>query len=401
MRRLLTALGRPQDRLPPVIHVAGTNGKGSTCAYMRAALEASGRRVHVFTSPHLVRFNERIRLAGNLIEDAALVAILEEVERVNAGEPITFFEITGAAAFLAFARTPADALILEVGMGGRLDATNVVERPVATAITPVSMDHMSYLGDTIAAIAREKAGILKRGVLCALGRQTPEGLAVIEAQAAAVGAPLRRIGREWSVTSTPAGLRYEGARWRLDLPVPALLGRHQHDNAGLAVATLEATGWEIAPDALARGLTEVDWPARMQRLRRGPLVDRLPAGSELWLDGGNNPAAGEVVAAIAAGWRDRPLHLVMGILANRAPEAYLAPIAPHVASLVAVPMPADHAGHTPEAVREAAGALAIPSTTATDVTEAVSRIAVAAGGQVRILICGSLYLAGIVLAENG
>ncbi|MCC7272878.1 MAG: bifunctional folylpolyglutamate synthase/dihydrofolate synthase [Alphaproteobacteria bacterium] len=401
IRRLLDALGRPQDRLPPVFHVAGTNGKGSTCAYLRAALEASGRRVHVFTSPHLLRFNERIRLAGRLIEDTALVDLLEEVEAANEGEPITFFEIIGAAAFVAFARVPADALVLEVGMGGRLDATNVVARPAATVITPVALDHMSFLGDTVAAIAREKAGILKPAVPAVIGPQSADAAAVIARHATSIGAPLLRAGIEWTVAPTATGLAYEGPRWRLDLPAPALLGRHQYDNAGGAIAALEAFDPALPAACLATGLRGVEWPARLQRLTRGPLADALPPGSELWLDGGHNAACAEAVAAELARWPALPLHLVFAMLDNRDPRVFLRPLAPLAAGLAAVAIPGEHKSWSADALVQAARAEGIPARPAADAQAAVAAIVAAAPGPVRILVCGSLYLAGVVLADNG
>ncbi|BBK45036.1 bifunctional folylpolyglutamate synthase/dihydrofolate synthase [Allostella vacuolata] len=401
IRRLLDQLGRPHESLPPVFHVTGTNGKGSTCAYLRAVLEASGRRVHVFTSPHLVRFNERIRLAGELIADDALVALLEEVEVANAGEPITFFEIVGAAAFLAFARVPADALVLEVGMGGRLDATNVVARPAATIITPVSLDHMSYLGDTVAAIAREKAGILKPGAPGIIGPQTDEAAAVIERHARSVGAPLRRHGQEWRVAPTASGLRYEGPLWSLDLPAPGLLGRHQYDNAGGALAALEAFDPGLAPAALAAGIAGVEWPARLQRLTRGPLAEALPPGSELWLDGGHNVACAEAVATELARWPEMPLHLVFAMLDNRDPRAFLRVLAPQAAGLSAVAIPGEHKSWSAGDAAAAAVAVGIPADPSPDLGAAIAAIVTRAGGRpVRVLICGSLYLAGVVLAAN-
>jgi dihydrofolate synthase/folylpolyglutamate synthase len=401
IRRLLDTLGRPHERLPPVFHVAGTNGKGSTCAYLRAALEASGRKVHVFTSPHLVRFNERIRLAGQLISDPDLAALLEEVEAANAGEPITFFEIIGAAAFLAFARVPADALVLEVGMGGRLDATNVVARPAATVITPVSLDHMSFLGDTVAAIAREKAGILKPGVPGIIGPQDEAAAAVIQRHAAAIAAPLRRHGHEWQVTPTAAGMRYEGPEWRLDLPAPGLLGRHQYDNAAGAVAALEAFDPTLSAAAVAAGIAGVEWPARLQRLTQGPLAPELPPGSELWLDGGHNVACAEAVAAELRRWPKMPLHLVFAMLNNRDPRPFLEVLAPLAEGLAAVTIPGEHKSWTAAEAAAASEAAGIPAAAAGDVGEAVRAIGNRSGGRpVRVLICGSLYLAGVVLAEN-
>ncbi len=326
IERLLAALGNPQDALPPVVHVAGTNGKGSTVATLRACLEAAGYRVHAYTSPHLVRFHERIRLAGRLIDEDALLALLEECERVNGGTPITYFEITTAAALLAFARNPADIVLLETGLGGRLDATNVIQRPAATAITPISLDHQAFLGDTIAAIAGEKAGILKPGAPAVVAPQPPEAEAVIEARAAGLDAPLLRWRREWRCEAAGDGMRYAGPRWRLDLPLPSLAGAHQIVNAGTAIACLEALAeFSLPPEAIAAGLRHIEWPARLQRLGRGPLVAMLPAGWELWLDGGHNPGAGAVLAAAVALWRDRPLHLIVGMLNTKDAAGFLAP----------------------------------------------------------------------------
>ena len=401
IERLLTALGNPQDQLPRVIHVAGTNGKGSMVATLRACLEASGDRVHVYTSPHLVRFHERIRLAGRLIDEDALIAVLEECERANAGAPITFFEITTAAAFLAFSRIPADFTVLEVGMGGRLDTTNVVRRPVVTAITPVSLDHQAFLGDTIAAIAGEKAGILKPGVPAVIGPQEADAATVIAARATAIGAPLYRWRQEWRCDPVAGGMRYEGARWRLDLPLPSLAGAHQIANAGTAIACLEQLPrLDLPPQALARGLSHIEWPARLQHLTRGPLVALLPPGWELWLDGGHNPAAGAVLAKVAAGWRDRPLDLIVGMLNTKDAAGFLAPLAPHARALRALTIPGEENALPAAAITAAARASGIAATECASV-EAALRAAIATAGPARVLICGSLHLAGVVLAENG
>ena len=401
IERLLAALGNPHERLPPVIHVAGTKGKGSTVATMRACLEAAGYRVHAYTSPHLVRFHERIRLAGELIDEAALVAVLEECERANKGEPITFFEITNAAAFLAFARVPADVVLLEVGVGGRLDSTNVVRRPAVTAITPVSLDHQAFLGDTVAAIAGEKAGILKPGVVGVIAPQTEEAEQVIEARAAAIGAPLYRAGREWRCAGAASGMRYEGVRWRLDLPAPSLLGAHQIVNAGTAIACLERlAGFDLPATAIAEGLRHIDWPARLQRLTRGPLIDMLPPGWELWLDGGHNPAAGEALGAFVAGWRDRPLDLVVGMLNTKDAAGFLAPLAPHARSLRGVTIPGEDNPLSAEAIVAAAQSVGIDAAPAESVADALGEI-VRRREPARVLICGSLHLGGGVLAENG
>ena len=396
-------LGDPQDRLAPTIHVAGTNGKGSTVAFLRAILEAAGARVHVYTSPHLVRFNERIRLAGRLIEEDHLAAILEEVERVNAGRPITFFEVTTAAAFLAFARNPADAVVIEVGMGGRLDATNLVRLPAVSAIAAVSFDHMQYLGRTLGEIAGEKAGILKHGVTAAIGPQTPEAAEAIARHARTIGAPLFRHGAEWHITPTPEGFRYEG-RGGLDLPVPALPGRHQFDNAGLALAVLENFD-AIATSAadIRAGLARVEWPARLQRLGHGPLVARLPVDCELFLDGGHNDAAGEALADWAGRLADdKPLDLVFGMLSTKTPGSFLRPLEPHVRRVVAVTITDEPLALPAQDVAAAARAQGFDDVvTADSIEAAIADLAARAGGGARILICGSLYLAGRVLAVNG
>jgi dihydrofolate synthase / folylpolyglutamate synthase len=407
IERLLAVLGNPQDELPPVIHVAGTNGKGSTVATLRACLEAGGYRVHVYTSPHLVRFHERIRVAGRLIDEDALLAVLEECERVNRGEPITFFEITTVAAFLAFARTSADFTVLEVGMGGRNDTTNVVRRPAVTAITPVSLDHQAFLGDTIAAIAGEKAGILKTGAPAVIGPQILEGAAVIEARAKAVGAPLHRWQQEWRCDAHGKGMRYEGERWRLlDLPLPNLAGAHQIANAGTAIACLEQLADISLPaEALADGLRHIDWPARLQHLTRGPLVDMLPPGWELWLDGGHNPAAGEVLGAVAAtaSWRDRPLDLIVGMLNTKDAAGFLMPLAPHAGRLRAVTIPGEENALPAAAIVAAAQSVGIAAAQQCESVAAALRdiIAASENASARVLICGSLHFAGVVLADNG
>jgi dihydrofolate synthase/folylpolyglutamate synthase len=401
IERLLAALGNPHDKLPPVIHVAGTKGKGSTVAIMRACLEAAGYRVHAYTSPHLVRFHERIRLAGRLIDEDALVAVLDECEGANCGEQITFFEITNAAAFLAFARVPADIVLLEVGVGGRLDSTNVVQHPAVTAITPVSLDHQAFLGDTVAAIAGEKAGILKPGVIGVIAPQPEDAATVIENRAAAIGSPLYRCGRGWRCAAAARGMRYEGERWRLDLPVPSLLGAHQILNAGTAIACLERlAGFALSAAAIADGLRHIDWPARLQRLQRGPLIEMLPRGWELWLDGGHNPAAGEVLGAVAAGWQDRPLDLVVGMLNTKDAAGFLAPFAPHVRSFRGITIPGEENPLPAEAIVAAAASVGISAEPAGSIAAALRDI-VGGPGPGRALICGSLHLAGVVLAENG
>ena len=397
MERALAALGHPERRLPPVVHVAGTNGKGSTCAFLRAIAEAAGLRVHVFTSPHLVHFHERVRLAGSLVSDADLTAALEEAEARNAGEPITVFEITTAAAILLFSRVPADLLVLEVGLGGRLDATNVVDRPAATAITSVSMDHMDFLGDTLGAIAAEKAGIIKPGVPCATGAQAPGAAAAIARIAADRGAPLLARGRDWRCVLGADGMHYADARGALDLPPPALPGPHQAENAGIAIAALRAWNPAWLTDlAIARGVASAQWPARMQRLH-GALAGSLPAGFELWLDGGHNAGAGEALAAHLPSWRDRPLHIVVGMKKGKASEAFLRPLIPFATSLHAVAEPGQHLAMPVEDIIAASGGMAQPGPT---VAEALAKIA-RDQPPGRVLVCGSLYLAGEVLKAEG
>jgi dihydrofolate synthase/folylpolyglutamate synthase len=397
VERLLAALGNPERAIPPVIHIAGTNGKGSTQAMIRAGLEAGGDRVHAYTSPHLARFHERIRLAGVLISEPALTALLDECVRVNGPDEITFFEITTCAAFLAFARTPADWTLLEVGLGGRLDATNMVEKPRLTIITPVSMDHESFLGDTIAKIAGEKAGIIKRGVPCIVGPQHPDGLAVIEAKAAAMGAPLWVYGQHWNVWEERGRLIYQDENGLLDLPLPNLPGPHQVQNAGAAIAALRLLGRNEA--ACEAAVTRAVWPARMQRLRQGPLVDLAPK-VELWLDGGHNPAGGEAVAATLARMPKRETHLICGMLNTKDVTGYMVPLAPQVTKLHAVTIPGEKNTLPAEVTRDAARTAGIDAVAAGSVAEALTEIA-AKSPEARVLICGSLYLAGTVLRENG
>jgi dihydrofolate synthase / folylpolyglutamate synthase len=401
--RLLAALGHPERRLPPAVHVAGTNGKGSTIAFLRAFLEAAGYRVQAYTSPHLVRFAERIRRADGIIAEAELSSLLEECERVNAGAEITFFEITTAAALLAFARAPADILLLEVGLGGRLDATNVIERPALSVITPVSIDHIEFLGDTLAKIAFEKAGILKPGVAAAIGPQPSEALGVIAAEADRVGAPLFRSGEDWTIEATAEGMRYRGRAGSLDLPRPRLVGAHQLANAGLAIAAAERLeGFRIGPDHVRVGLARVEWPARLQRLTRGPLVTALPGeGWELWLDGGHNPAAGEILAQQAVAWRDRPLGLVFGMLKTKDATHFLAPLARDAAAMRTIAIPGEANSLSAVEACRLASMAGHRAAAAESPIAAVRALGATLARPSRLLICGSLYLAGKVLAENG
>ncbi|MCP5323085.1 MAG: bifunctional folylpolyglutamate synthase/dihydrofolate synthase [Rhodobacteraceae bacterium] len=395
--QLLDALGHPERRLPPVIHIAGTNGKGSTQAMIRAGLEAAGGRVHAYTSPHLARFHERIRLAGALVTEDYLTEVLAECEAANGGTPITYFEITTCAALLAFARTEADWTLLEVGLGGRLDATNVVDRPRLTIITPVSIDHQQYLGETLAEIAGEKAGILKRGVPCVVGPQEEAGLEVIEAKAARLGCPLLVHGQHWHVWEERGRLIFQDENGLLDLPLPNLPGPHQIDNAGAALAALRHLGADAA--ACEAAVTRAYWPARMQRLTQGPLVEAAGA-CELWLDGGHNPAGGQAVAATLARMPARPTHLVLGMLNTKDIAGYLRPVAAQARSLTAVSIPGEANTLTAEETQAAAARSGIVAETAESVLAAVRKIA-AADPSARILICGSLYLAGGILKENG
>ncbi len=396
LQELLGKLGHPEQRLPPVIHVGGTNGKGSTCAFLRAMAEAAGMRVHVYTSPHLVRFNERIRVAGSLVSDDALAAALEEVERVNAGAPITVFEVITAVALHLFAKQPAELCVLEVGLGGRGDATNVIARPAACAITSISMDHRELLGDTLAAIAREKAGIMKPGVPVAIGAQQHDADAVLRAHAETTGAhPLLR-GRDWDVAPAPAGFRFADAQGSLDLPSPSLAGLHQLDNAGIAIAALRAARLPIHDPAIREGIARAEWPARLQRLS-GRLAALLPAGWELWLDGGHNPGASAALAEHLSRWSDRPVHLVVGMKQTKDAALFLRPLLPCAASLWAVTEPGQHMAMQVDAIVAASGGAARRGPTLTDALRALS----GSGPPARVLICGSLYLAGEVLKADG
>ena len=410
IERLLARLGNPQHRLPPVIHVAGTNGKGSVTAYLKAMLQAAGRRVHVYTSPHLVRFHERIELAGAdgkaaPIGESELVECLTRAERSNAGDVITFFEITTAAAMLAFAEQAADALILEVGLGGRLDATNVVERPALSIITPISLDHTQWLGDTIAAIAHEKAGILKPGVRAVLAQQPLEALAAISQCAEAVAAPLTIWGQDYEAFEQRGRLVYQNAKQLMDLPLPLLIGQHQIVNAGTAIAAaqhlLDLGLGDV--EAIERGLVEVRWPARMQRLTRGPLAESIGHGSELWLDGGHNPAGGAAIAQTLAELEERapkPVGLVLGMLDSKDADGFLAPFAGLVRHVRTVPIKDTQAAVDAASLADMALMKGLAAVPAADVASAIADLKAAEPGPIRILICGSLYLAGQVLAQQ-
>jgi dihydrofolate synthase/folylpolyglutamate synthase len=397
MWRILDALGHPERALPPVVHIAGTNGKGSTLAMIRAGLEGAGLGVHAYTSPHLVRFHERIRLAGDLIDEDHLSDILDRCLEANGPVPITYFEITTAAALAAFAETPADMTLLEVGLGGRLDATNVVEQPRLTVITPVDMDHQQFLGDTLAEIAGEKAGIIKRNVPVVVGRQQDDALEVIEECAARLGAPVLAHGQHWHVWEERGRLIFQDETGLLDLPLPCLPGAHQIENAGTALAALRALGHDEA--ACEAALRNAVWPARMQRLRKGPLADTAP-GAELWLDGGHNPHAARAIATHLGGLPDRPTYLICGMLNTKDVTGFMRPFAGLARHLWAVTIDGVTATLPASDTAAAATAAGIDATEADSVHDAIREIA-ALDPHARILICGSLYLAGTVLAENG
>ncbi|EBA17538.1 folC bifunctional protein [Roseobacter sp. SK209-2-6] len=394
--RLLAALDNPQENLPPVIHLAGTNGKGSTQAMIRAGLEGMGKSVHAYTSPHLARFHERIRLAGELISEEHLSEILDECYAKNGGIDITYFEITTCAGLLAFARTPADYTLLEVGLGGRLDATNVIT-PELSVITPISIDHEQFLGDTLAKIATEKAGIIKRGVPVVVGPQADEALEVIEATAARLGAPLIAYGQQWHVHEEHGRLVFQDERGLLDLPLPALLGAHQIQNAGAALAALRYLGADEA--ACEAAMVNAEWQARMQRLKTGPLVE-MATEAELWLDGGHNAAAGLALGDVLSKLPKRPTHLICGMLNTKDVTGYMAPLAPQVTSLTAISIPDEVNTLSAEDTEAAARDVGIKACTA-ESTQVALKAILAEEPDARVLICGSLYLAGHILRENG
>jgi dihydrofolate synthase/folylpolyglutamate synthase len=408
LNRLLAALGNPERKLPPVIHIGGTNGKGSTAAFLRAMLEAAGKRVHAYTSPHLVRFHERIRLGavggGKIVGDETLAAALEETERANAGEEITFFEISTAAALLLFSRHKADVLLLEVGLGGRLDATNVIEHPLASVVTPVSIDHTEYLGPTVESIAAEKAGIFKRGAPAVIAKQEDAALAVLERAARKAGAPVFISGEQWHAHEEGGRLVYSDEQGLLDLPRPRLFGRHQIENAGTAVATLRAIpALGIPVSAIEAGLQKADWPARMQNLSGGKLALTLPPGSELWLDGGHNAAGADAVASAIGEMEERvprPLVLITGMLATKSAEDFLARfsgIARHVFGV----SPPGEASRPASEIVAAANTAGIEAEATQGLFDALNRVSdLNLSTPPRVLITGSLYLAGEVLAAN-
>ncbi|MDG2451674.1 MAG: bifunctional folylpolyglutamate synthase/dihydrofolate synthase [Paracoccaceae bacterium] len=395
--RLLEALDNPQNKLPPVIHIAGTNGKGSTQAMIRAGLEAAGLRVHAYTSPHLARFHERIRLAGALISEELLTDILDECYAANGGESITYFEITTVAAILAFSRVPADYVLLEVGLGGRLDATNVVEQPALSVITPIDIDHQQFLGNTLPEIAGEKAGIIKQGVPCVIGRQHEEVMAVIEHRAAALGVPIIAQGQHWHIEAERDGVVFQDDTGLLDLPHPALPGPHQIQNAGMVIAALRHLG--LRPEVCEAALRNATWPARMQRLATGPLVDAAK-GADLWLDGGHNPAAAIAIAETLAEHPDRETYLITGMLKTKDVSGYFKPLASFARHVYAVSIENEAATLSAQETADAAIGAGLSATPMPSVEAAVAQI-VQDAPHARILICGSLYLAGDILKTHG
>jgi dihydrofolate synthase/folylpolyglutamate synthase len=409
IERLLAELGHPELQMPPVFHVAGTNGKGSTCAFLRAMLEASGKRVHVYTSPHLVRFNERIRIAGKLIDDEELADVLEECERVNDGKEITFFEILMCAAFLAFSRHPADALVLEVGLGGKYDATNVIANPLMTVITPIGLDHAEFLGTNIAGIAAEKAGIVKRGVPLVVGNQDDVPRDVIVRRADALNAPVFVYGQDFFCHSEHGRMTYQDENGLLDLPLPRLIGQHQIENAAVAIAALRhaGPGW-AGESAIETGLRKVEWPARLQRLTKGPLITLAPPDSEIWLDGGHNPHGAAAVSRTLADLEERspkPLYLICGMLKTKDARGFLEPFGGLARHVTTVQIDGEPASRGAGELYDAARAVGLNATPADDMEDAMMQVdawarAHPADPAPRILICGSLYLAGRVLAGN-
>jgi len=409
IERLLTALGSPEKKLPPVIHVAGTNGKGSTCAFARAMLEAQGLRVHVYTSPHLVRFHERIRLASGIIGEDELAATLDDCERANAGAPITFFEITTAAAFLAFSRHPADALVLEVGLGGKYDATNVIAKPAVSVITPVGLDHQEFLGTQLSGIAAEKAGIIKPGAPVVVGPQDDDARDVIARRADALSAPAWFFGQDFFAHAEHGRMVYQDNDGLLDLPLPKLPGPHQIENAAGAIAALRHAnrGW-AQEQGLERGLRSVEWPARLQRLTQGPLVGLAPRGSEIWLDGGHNPHAALAIARAMADLEERspkPLYLVCGMLKTKDAEGFFMPFLGLARHVTTVAIEGEDASRGAGELYDLARAAGLDASPADDLEDAMMQVDAWSRGRPgdgppRILICGSLYLAGKVLSEN-
>jgi dihydrofolate synthase / folylpolyglutamate synthase len=404
VERLLTRLGNPERHLPPVVHVAGTNGKGSTIALLRAFIEAAGHRVHVYTSPHLLNFRERIRLAGSLIQDGQLLAQLQRVEIANAGDPITAFEATTVAALLSFAETPADILLLEVGLGGRLDATNVVVRPVVSLLTRISFDHMSFLGDSLTAIAGEKAGIIKQGRPVLVQRQIdPAILSVFQTAADRQGAPLLHQDHHWHIERTRDGFRYRTSKVDMDLPNPVLPGPHQLDNAGLALAALPFLPVTVDRHAIIQGLGRVNWPGRMQRITDGPLMRLLPPGSSLWLDGAHNDSAADALAETVTGLSGgdgRPWRLVWGMLADKQADRFISAVGSVMQKVIAVSIAEEPRARAVDQLCQLAATRGYSIRSAAAIPEALMLCA-EDGKPVQVVIAGSLSLVAAALRLNG
>ncbi|MDC0196297.1 bifunctional folylpolyglutamate synthase/dihydrofolate synthase [Gammaproteobacteria bacterium] len=399
--RLLDLLDNPQTSLPPLIHVAGTNGKGSTIAFARSIAEAAGLTVHVYTSPHLVEFNERIRICGKIIKDQDLIELISEVEDRNGNAPITFFEITTAIAFLAFSRIPSDLVLLETGLGGRLDATNVITRPTVTVLTPISHDHANFLGDNLTVIAKEKAGIMKSGVACITAKQDPLVLEVIKNHAENIAVPLSIENKDWWVAIKGNKLSIMTPDGQINSPLPNLVGPHQIQNAALGIMALaELSDKRINRQAVATGIRNVEWPARMQQITQGPLCTFLPSHWELWLDGGHNPAAGVAIALTLESLKDLPVHLITGLINTKTPLEFLMPLRKHTKSLTAITIPNVDASFSSDEISTVANEIGFKTKTASSVSKAIKNIVSAEKSPARILICGSLYLAGDILKKN-
>ena len=403
VQRLLAALGHPERRLPPVIHVAGTNGKGSTVAFLRAIAEAAGLKAHAITSPHLVRFAERIRVAGDLITDQALEELTSRLEAANDGQPISFFEITTVMALQAFAETPADLCLVEVGLGGRFDATNVFDQPAVSVITPVDYDHLELLGPDLPKIAWEKAGIIKRGRPVVVARQPQGAMEMIEREADDRMAPMFLMGRDFDAWEERGRLMVQMPDRLLDLPAPSLFGGYQFDNAGLAVAAALTFNHGLGEEEIGRGVSSAVWPARFQRLTRGPLAALARArGADLWLDGGHNPHAGRALAEAASRLVDRdprPLALVAGMFARKDAEGFFRPFAEMHPTVFCTSFDSPNAA-TPGELAEAARQAGLASEAVSDVTEALRKALAGDGPAPHVLICGGLHFAGEVLAMS-
>jgi len=404
IERLMGELGNPENKLPPVIHVAGTNGKGSTIAFMRSIFEACSYKVHVYTSPHLVEFVERIRIAGDLPDEAALARLMEDIEEINGDKPITYFEFVTATAILAMSRVPADITLLETGLGGRLDATNIVRSPLITVLTPISIDHTKFLGNSLVEIAAEKAAIMKNGRPCVSAIQEPCVERVIHECARDHHVDIYLENRDWAVSSDDLGrLKFESERVQWTMPCPALPGEHQLQNAGLALAAIELSGLTIPSPALSHGMRSVEWPARGQLLKYGPLVDQLPHGWELWLDGAHNDAAAAVLASMIEKWQDTPVYVIAGMMNKRPARSFFRSIVAVADGVVTVSIPNHENSYSAEELATEIKTLGCSnvdfSSTINDALKVVTEIC--SNPRARIMITGSLYLAGEVLKQNG